>query len=585
MPDFQKLATECSDESLRPIFKIIDDVQSKSGVMDSSSASPIGIDGIQEIQELMLSNIRANITNDGIPPQTLVQAKERAASGIANLVADSFYNSVNGIGTSFDPGYYNTADIPISLSPNEATSYYASGGIPAMIIDTKAGGMLVNGYRFIGNGWKPEWLEKLKDYADSLGFDRVVRDSNRDGLIFGGSMLVPAFKRDNALTYQMGEKQLIKEGILKKGCIDYFWHADRWNCVLIPDYNIAASDYLEPKQIFVPISGVSVNTERGSVIRPRQLPYWGTIRQMGWGVSDMESWIRSLLAYEMCITSIPIMAQQMSVMYSHMPMDALIQAGGANAAKALAAELQKQMTTMSNVAPKTFNTALELKVVERNFTGFPELVSILKQDVGAKAELSDSIIFHTSASGFSDNKEDSTIKEAGSIQKVANRVIPQYQNSVRMMVYSLFGPDSEQAELADHVRLDFDSPIVLTNEERNQAGATFSAVFTAMITGGLQPGDAMEVGKAFIPDIELPQDVIDRLNAEPDLMDETDESNAISSLGERLRGDPIDELGKQVRGEVGVSHMVEKLQGKTGLAGLAEKIASPVKRLFSRIKE
>ena len=70
--------------------------------------------------------------------------------------------------------------------------------------------MLVNGYRFLGNGWKPEWLEQLKDYADSLNFDQYIRDGNRDGLLYGGALVVPALRGDNARTYSMSIEDLVK---------------------------------------------------------------------------------------------------------------------------------------------------------------------------------------------------------------------------------------------------------------------------------------------------------------------------------------------------------------------------------------
>jgi len=586
MPNFSELAENIKDDTLKSVFSLLADKQ-PNYVADSASIISLSKDECETIKDSLYLQVKTNMILDG-QVQSLTDAREWSANHVSNMVADAFFNPVNGQGTRFDPGYYNQADIPISMSPNEATSYYASGGIPARIIDKKSGGMFVNGYRFIGNGWSPKDLEELKEYADGLNFDNVLKQALRDGLIYGGSMMIPALKTDNAHTYSMDFYSLIDHGVITKNCIDSFWHADRWNCVLVPNYNIAASDYLTPKTIFVPIAGVTVNTSRASIIRPKQLPYWGTLRQMGWGISDMESWIRPMLGYEVCMASIPIMAQTLSIMYSHFPADALIANGGANAVRAVAQEIQNQIRTMSSVNPQAFNTALELKVLDRNFTGFPELVSVLEKSVCAKAGLSSADIFDTQASGQNASDDGKhTIKDAGAIQEIANKVVPQISNLVKMLVYSKFGPNSPQAKMADSVRLDFDSPVILTNEERNAAGVTFSTVFTAMIGGGLQPGDALEVGKAFIPDIELPQDVIDRLNEVADMGLDSEVGPGVEELGSKIRGEnTIPSLGAKLRGENALPNLGERLRGDSEpeKPGLLSRITNPVKRLFGGIK-
>jgi len=578
MADFRKLAENVNDDTFKELFSIIADRQplNRKGVRDSKVEIPCTTEDIDALQLIMHSRVQANLSTVG-SIQTLDQARESAAS----YVTDSFMNDFNGIGTQLDPGYYNSASIPVSMSPNEATAYYSSGGVPAKIIDIKSQGILINGYRFLGNNWSPDDLERLHDYADSIMFDKALTDAVRDGLIYGGSLLVPAFKNDNPLTYEMSFDGLIRNKILTKDSISRLWHSDRWNTVLIPDYNIAASDYLTPKTMFVPIAGVTVNTKRAAILRPKQLPYWGTLRQMGWGISEMEGWIRSLLGREMCIAAIPIMAQQSSVLYRHIPLDGIIAQNGPEFAEQFARKMQQQMVQLSTVIPKTFNSVGELKAIERNYQGYPELVSILERDIGSKSGISDTVLFHAKTSGLNDSTEgDTTLKQAESVTAVGNQVKLQVKDFIRVMVYSCFGPDSEQAKKADNVRLDFDSPVILTNEQRNQAGATFSTVFTAMIGGGLQPGDAIELSKAFIPDIELPQDIINKLAEIADMGLNDEVGDGVESLGARLRGEnAIPNLGDKLRGESGGEDAP-----KTGVAGLADRIASPVKKLFNKIK-
>lgn len=580
MVDFSALSQKVDDSTHKEILAIIGGRQAGSGMTtDSVKPLPMTPSDIEAIQQLIYTRVRQNEMEAG-PVQSLDDAKQHIASGIAKLTVDSYFNPITGTGTTFDPTFYNTSTIPVSMMPQEASAYYSNGGIAGMIIDTKAGGMLTNGYRFIGNDWKPEWLETLKEYADAHNFDQKgMRDPNRDGLIYGGAMAVPSFKKDNAATYGMSIEQLLKNRIIEKDCISNIWHADRWNCVLVPDWNIAASDYLTPKRIFVPIAGVDVNTERAAILRPKQLPYWGTIQQMGWGISEFPSWIQPLLGYQIGVYGVPQLMQQMSLMFSQLPLDAILAAGGPNAAKALAEEIGKKLAAASNVFPKMLNSAAEIKVIERNFTGYPDMIKVLEDAICANAELSPSIVFGRDGPSFGNDDGESTLKMAGSIQKIANKIIPQLQPLVKILVYSCFGPDSEQAKIADKVRVDFDSPVVLTNKERNEAATSFSAVVTAMVGAGLQPGDALEVGKSFIPDIELPQDILDKLAQVADMGLQDEPGEGINNIFSKPHpeADGVGNLGAQLRGDDGVGNLAERL-------GIAGPVSEPVKTLGQRIK-
>jgi hypothetical protein len=241
---------------------------------------------------------------------------------------------------------------------------------------------------------------------------------------------------------------------------------------------------------------------------------------------------------------------------------------------------------MSNVNPQALNTALELKVLDRNFSGFPELIAVLEKSVCAKAGLSSADIFDTQSSGMnaSDNGKH-TLKDAGALQELANKIVPQISNLVKILVYSKFGPNSPQAAIAENVRLDFDSPTILTNEERNQAGMTFSNVFTAMIGGGLQALDALEIGKSFIPDIELPQDVLAKLAEIPAIDETMEQPNGLSAFGAKLRDETgVSNMAESLNGESsGVDALHENISSAKPEGGILSRITNPVKRLFQGI--
>jgi hypothetical protein len=307
---------------------------------------------------------------------------------------------------------------------------------------------------------------------------------------------------------------------------------------------------------------------------------------MGWGVSEFQSWIQPYLGWQIGVYGVPQLLQQMSLIFNSIDIAALLAAGGPNAAQALAEQVGRKLAGASNVFPKTINSGGKLEVIERNFTGYPAMINVLEDALCAGAELSPAIVFGRQQTGMGNNDGESTLKQAGSIQKIANKIIPQLQPLVKILVYSCFGPDSEQAKLADKVRIDFDSPVVLTNKERNEAGTTFSTVVTAMIGAGLQPGDALEVGKSFIPDIELPQDVLDKLAQVADMGLNDEVGPAVEALYDRLHSDEtgIAYLGEELRGEAGVTHLGERLatEGVIPASPAVKTLGQRIKGLFTR---
>lgn len=507
--NYEQVASKMAPESNhKKILELIIKSKTSDGIIKDSKKSVIHTpDEITEMQKLMLDQIQAGMIEDGGKFMTVADARK----SIGNFIKDSYFNPLTQIGTLDDPSVWNQADIPISISPYDATSYYSSGGIAASIINKKSYGILQNGYLFEGTGWSEGELESLLEHAKKKNFDELFGDGMRDGLLYGGSLVVPRLKKDTALTYQYSVEKLRKLGLITKDCIDYFWTADRWNAVLIPDYNISAQSYLNPPEIYVPIAGVGVHSDRMAILRPKKLPYWGTLRQMGWGVSELESWIRSMLGYEVMIATLPIIAQQLSILYNQLPSDQVLAQSGEQALRDLANFNQAQMKTMSNANPRMVNLAGELKTIERHYTDLEDLYTIIRQDIAAKSGIPESVLFHTQPTGFSDNEGDMTMKQAEATKLISSVVIPQTQNLVKMLVWDCFGPDSPQGQRADTVRLSFESPVIVTDEEKAESGGKFFEMLANGTNSGLPLDMTMRLAKQFVPWVELSDDDIDRL--------------------------------------------------------------------------
>lgn len=534
--DFSRLSNELPDGGLKKIYSIISSYY-PNGVADAGGAPALSVSHVEEIRDIMRSEVESGVIADGGSFQTVEEVRKRAEV----VVKDSFYNPVTGIGTGADPGYYNSASIPISISPNEATALYANGGLGQIIIDKKAKGVFANGYQFKASDWPREKLEELKQYANSLGLEKTITEAGTNGLIYGGALVVPTFEGDSPISYASTIKENIMDGVIKKGSLKRFWIADRWNCVLVPNYNISASDYIYPKSFYVPIAGLEVNSERMAVVRPKILPYWGTIRQMGWGVSDYTGYLHSLLNYEVAIASIPIMSQQLSLMYHHIPMDGLIAQNGAKYADQYAKLNEAQMRDWSNINPRTINSFGEIKTIQRNYAGFSELVSLLRQDIGAKSGIAESILFHTQSTGFSDNKEDVTLKQAETVGAFGQELAYQLKPIVKVLILSCFGPDSEEARKCDEVSIAFDSPTVVTNEEKISSLTAFASAVAQFYSTGMSAKDSVEMSRAFI-DMEIPQELMDGLDDSPH--DESENPDAVGGdiMGPKKKGGFMENL-------------------------------------------
>ena len=226
------------------------------------------------------------------------------------IAGDTVYNKKNGIGTMVDPSIYTRSNIPVMIGPFEESNLYASGGLPAIIIDKKSKAMTIQGATFKAQDkfWDSDKIQQLEEAAIVTGFNDAVGDGALNSFLYGGGILYPVFKRD---TPGKMLQDMYKSMQLEKGCIERWVTVDRWNLTIVPSYIVTAQDYLKPKTVFVPLSSLEINTSRVAFIKPNQEPYWVYLLNLGWCPSDMCGWIRSYYGYKITCQAIPVMAQQM----------------------------------------------------------------------------------------------------------------------------------------------------------------------------------------------------------------------------------------------------------------------------------
>ena len=436
----------------------------------------------------------------------LAQEKLRTTPGI---VQDGYANPTTGIGTAIDPGMNVESFIPVSILPSEATAYYANGGIPARIINKKAGCLSLDGVHFECADFTPDDITKLEDYANECGFSDAYAQSLTQALIFGGAVTYPVLEGDNPLSFQKTMVEILAGLKTKQNFIKYWVTADRWNCVFVPDYNITAQDYLYARSLFIPLGGVRVNTKRMAMVRPQKLPFWGAIQQMGWATSDFEGWIKDFESYQIMKMSLPIMAQQSSLMYHAIPADGLIIENGPEFAKKFFKENEQQMREWSMLHPRAINSVGEIKILDRTYSGYSDLLNQSKLALCASSGVAESILFEEKATGLaSDNREDVTLKQSEMIRLLFNNVKDSFKNCMELLVYSCFGIDSEQAKHARKVQIKADSGFVLSEMDKAQLGNSFSQMAGQFVAMGVPLDKAVKIAQKFIPSAEIDEETM-----------------------------------------------------------------------------
>ena len=478
------------------------------GFVQDARASAGEVQTATEMRTRMLSDFPAKLrarVEEAIAREKLLNTP--------GIVQDGEYaDPTSGIGTPIDPGMNVQSFIPVSILPSEATAYYAGGGIPERIINKKAGCLSLDGVHFECSEWNPDDIQKLEDYAHKCGFNEAYAEAITQALIFGGAITYPVLKGDNPLSFQLTLEQIKKRVGNEKDFIKYWVNADRWNCVFVPKYNLTAEDYLYARSLFIPLGGVRVSTDRMAMVRPQKLPFWGAIQQMGWATSDFEGWIKDFEAYQIMKMSLPIMAQQSSLMYHAIPADGLIVENGPEYAKKFFKENEQQMREWSMLHPRAINSVGEIKILERTYSGYRDLIKEAALGLCASSGVAESILFEEKATGLaSDNREDVTLKQSEMIRLLFNNVAPSFKNCIELLVCSCFGANSEQAKHASKVQIKPDNGFVLSETDKAQLGNSFTQMAGQFVAMGVPLSTAIKVAQKFVPSAEIDEETMDAL--------------------------------------------------------------------------
>lgn len=499
------IADKVNDQYLKNVYDLI----SKSAIPhtiagDSEPYMQLPSGACEQISQLGYSHVQANYIERFGQIQTPTEVQKEM---FVKIAGDTLINRKSGIGTMLDPSVYTHSQIPVMLGPWEGSSVYAPGGLPATIIDKKARGMVMHGASFKSENkevWTNDKIEQMEAAAEITGFNDEVSDASADAYIYGGSILYPVFQRDTPSSYLRD----LNKTRLEKGCIKRWVSTDRWNTVVVPSYIVTDEDYLHPRTLYIPQGSLEINTSRVAMIKPKQVPYWVSLYNIGWAPSDMAGWLRAYYGYEITCQSIPVMAQQMSLILYKMPLDALNATIGPEKVKELMQINEQKMAEWSAVDPKAVNMVGDVEVVDRTYSGFEQFIGAMKSNLASQAELPEPVLWHTPNKGFSDNTTESLLKQSETLQMKQRFLERCLKPCTDALIAHVFGTDSKEWEHRHELKMTFSKPVISTEKDLAEVGARFAASVSSFVNAGVSPDTAIELSSQFFPTVKVTDEIL-----------------------------------------------------------------------------
>ena len=559
-------ATKYEDPFFKKVFGILARGKASSSEIAGDSAITTyshRLEDLEELKQEMFVETQSRHIKGGLSFRSAAETRDDVlldvTKRIHTIVGDSFANGETGVGTLIDPQTYAHASMPVMLGPMEQAALYSNGGLAGIIIDKKSMGMVANGVTFKTfdpKFWNHDKIQRLEEASELTGCNAALHEVSRDALIFGGAVSYPVFKDDSVMSFIKPMDSLR----LEKGCISRWVVADRWNVVHVPSFIITAEDYLRPATIYLPLGGYELSSTRAVLMKPKTMPYWATMYNIGWAPSDYVGYIRSLYAYLMVAMSVPIMAQQMSLLLYQMPLDAITAQLGADTVKKLMAINEEKMKEWSVLRPKAVNIVGELNVVNRQFSGFEHFFGAIKSDLAATCGIAEPVLFHTPNKGFSDNTQEALLKDSEMMKMLQRSIEPQLIPHTDALIAHVFGKDSEEWKQRRKLWMSFDKPIVSTQKDLAEIGARFAATVASLAQANVPADAALKLASQFFKEVDIDDDIIDQVKKEVERQHKMEEE------GLKAKKEQAENGG-------GVGHSM----ASPGSAGNTGKLTKPVK--------
>lgn len=498
----------------------------KADTTELARKSGIQLDSLESVSNRANRNI--GIIMDCLQsskPMTAEEMRKKAQSpqGIRDTIINGRWN----INNQADPSLSNLALPNIYISPWEANSLYSQKGLFETIINKKSKSILLNGCNLENAHLSQRQIDLVKERMEVHDFKHVLAESTLTSLVYGGGLTFPLFKKDTPVTTSLSLNALLKLGVLKKDCIDYFVQLDRWNTFIIPPYNPTQKDFLRPDVYTVPFLGSDVYHARcARVVTAKQAGYWGQVLNQGWGISDLCGYLQSGMNYKVAVQSLPLMIQQMSILARTVNVDGVLATEGANALDALVDTETIRTREASPDNPVTMDVLGDIKSINRNFGQVPELIRLLRQDLASDATLPEPLLFSSEKGNFSsgDDTQGNLFKQNESVQMIHKDLECQFKQLAKIMIIDALGTDDEIIKALPYTQIHFDQPVIANALERAQIGKFHSENIFNLVSSRLPIDIAVEMAdKNVSSDMRTSAEILEKLRNIQDKGDKQDE--------------------------------------------------------------
>lgn len=504
----------------------------KADTVAQANKSGIVLDTVKSVSDRAQVNI--GLIMDLVKSNKKVDAEEMHKTAIRDSIINGRWNNNNLV----DPSKANLALPNIYISPWEANSLYSQKGLFETIINKKSKSILLNGCVIENSHLSQPKMDNVNENAEvKHNFKNILCDSTLTSLVYGGGLTFPLFKKDTPATTALNLEALLKLGILKKDCIDYFVQLDRWNTFIIPPYNPTQKDFLRPDVYTIPFLGSDIYHGRcARIVTAKQAGYWGQVINQGWGISDLCGYLQSGMNYKVAVQSIPLMIQQMSILARVVNVDAMLATEGINAMDALVEDGTIRTREASPDNPVTMDVLGDIKSIDRNFGQVPELLRLLRQDVASDATLPEPLLWSSEKGNFSsgDDTQGNLFKQNESIQMIHKELEAQFKQLAKIMIIDALGTDKEVIEALPYTQIHFDQPVIANALERAQIGKFHSETVFNLVSAQLPVDTAVQMAdKNVSVDMRTTADILDKLKKIQARNDKNDEERVKLELEQK----------------------------------------------------
>jgi hypothetical protein len=432
----------------------------------------------------------------------LVRAKDYGFVDRGGLTGSAFggtggtanYSTMAGV-RGQDPLMNVGTTANIWLSPYESNAIYTQGGIPEIVINKKSQSVLLNGVQIKNPKLSAEQLDRISLDMVKTGLAQQLADSIRDSLIYGGTLLFPHFRYDTPATTPMTLEQLVRFGVVGKDCISYFTRLDRWNVVHIPQYNPTMSDFERPRMYYIPFMGADVNAQRcARIISAPSAGYYGMMLSMGWGTSNIPSWIQSYYNYDAVSKVLGTMINQMSILARTIPLDSGLATEGSLFMDLLAENETMRVREMSVNNPVQLDILGELQAVNRDFGHVPELIRLIRQDLAARTSIPEELFFSSEQGAFSSDTTGGELeKQLESLKTLHMRIGEQLKPIAQLCVINALGIGREVIAALPYTTITFANPKLANATAKSDVAAKVSKAAFDLVAAGTPLSSAIEI--------------------------------------------------------------------------------------------